>query len=314
MAKNLVNKVKVLIITSTIDCTVDYIIERYEKNVEFYRLNVDEFGKYEIDIGDNNHWCISYSNWMIKKEDVFSIYYRKPSLPDLNEFEKKYHNMISRDIIGIINGIVDDFDGKALTKPSILRKTENKIFQLLYAKKKNLLIPDSFIGNSLNRSTSFLNKKSIIKPITTGKVISQNNTEIYQTNYLRDLEDDISLTPIYLQEYMDKKYEVRLTIINGSLFPVRIDSKNKLDWRQNYDELAYSIIECPDKIKTQCLKLMKHFKLQFGAFDFIVNKKEEWIFLEINPNGQWLWLEQTLHLAISQKIVDYLTSEEKVKK
>ena len=46
----------------------------------------------------------------------------------------------------------------------------------------------------------------------------------------------------------------------------------------------------------------------FGAFDFIVTPELKWIFLEINPNGQWLWLEQSLKLDISQKIVEYLIS------
>lgn len=53
---------------------------------------------------------------------------------------------------------------------------------------------------------------------------------------------------------------------------------------------------------------MKDMNLSFGAFDYIVTLDDEWIFLEINPNGQWLWLEQSLDLDISQKIIDYLIS------
>ena len=49
-------------------------------------------------------------------------------------------------------------------------------------------------------------------------------------------------------------------------------------------------------------------KFAFGAFDFIVTPENEWIFLEVNPNGQWLWLEQSLSLDISKKILDNLIS------
>ena len=52
--------------------------------------------------------------------------------------------------------------------------------------------------------------------------------------------------------------------------------------------------------------MMDDFSLNFGAFDFIVTPDDEWIFLEINPNGQWLWLEQKLGINISKKIVEYL--------
>ena len=56
--------------------------------------------------------------------------------------------------------------------------------------------------------------------------------------------------------------------------------------------------------------MLKDFGLMFGAFDFIVDQNGDWIFLEINPNGQWLWLEKILGLPISKKIVDYLVCKE----
>ena len=52
--------------------------------------------------------------------------------------------------------------------------------------------------------------------------------------------------------------------------------------------------------------MMEDFNLIFGAFDFIVTPEDKWVFLEVNPNGQWLWLEQSLNLDISKKILDNL--------
>lgn len=299
-------KEKILIITSSIDCTVDYIIEKYGESVDFYRFDIDLFSGYEIVIGGNGHWSICCENWILEKKDIHSIYYRKPRLPKMDEYAYEYRSMIARDIIALINGIVDDFDGKVLTKPYILRKTENKVFQLLYAEKNGLLIPKSFIGNSNEIAGEFLSKKAIIKPITTGKIVGQEKIELYQTNYFTKFDEDISLTPIYLQEYENKNYEVRLTYINGTFFTVRIDSEDKLDWRKNYLGLKYSIIECPQMIADICIKMMKDFELNYGAFDFIINENGEWVFLEVNPNGQWQWLEQELQIPISKKIVEYL--------
>lgn len=56
-------------------------------------------------------------------------------LPDLRIYDPQYHLLIQRDIISIINGIVDSFHGKVITKPSILRKTENKVYQMVYVSK-----------------------------------------------------------------------------------------------------------------------------------------------------------------------------------
>lgn len=141
-----------------------------------------------------------------------------------------------------------------------------------------------------------------------GKIIKYNSEELFHTNYISNFDDDISLSPVYLQEYENKKYEVRLTVINSLLFAVRIDSEDKLDWRRSYDKIRYTLIECPKNIEILCLKILNDFGLVYGAFDFIVNENDEWVFLEVNPNGQWQWLEVELNLSISKEIINYLIS------
>ena len=305
-------KKKILIVTSSIDCTVDYLIEKYSSRLEFFRLNVDFLGKYEVSIGSEAGWCVldKEKNEYIRKDDIFSIYYRKPMFPDLKEYEKAYHQMIQSDIYAIIAGIVNSFEGKVLSKPYLLRKAENKVDQIIFAQKNNWIIPKSFIGNRTVSQMEYLQKKSIIKPLTTGKVYNDKVCEIYQTNIFTSPESSIDLTPIYLQEYIDKQYEVRLTIMNQIFFTVRIDTKNKVDWRKDYENHVYSLIDCPIDIQQKCLEMLSYYKLKFGAFDFIVTPNNEWVFLELNPNGQWLWLEKALNINISKEIINFLEETE----
>lgn len=296
---------KILIITSSIDETTTYIMNKYSNQVKFLRIDVDKFDQYKFNI-ENEGWMIANNNFQVSAEDIYAIYYRKPMLPDLKIFNSQYHGMIQRDIISVINGIVDSFPGKVLTKPYILRKTENKIFQIIYANKSHLKIPQSYIGNCKEKSIKFCESESIIKPITTGKTYGENGWELYQTSMFKGISQDISLTPVYLQSYISKQFEVRVTMVEQNVYSVRIDTKNKVDWRADYQNHQYSLISCPKSIIEKCYKMMKDFGLKFGAFDFIVTPENEWIFLEINPNGQWLWLEQSLGLDISKKIVEYL--------
>lgn len=298
---------RILIITSSVDETTTYIINKYHKEVDFFRVNVDRFNEYKFSI-ENEGWSISNGCFRITSEDIYSIYYRKPMLPDLSIYDSQYHLMIQRDIIAVINGIVDCFLGKVLTKPSILRKTENKIYQLMYASRNGFNIPQSYIGNSSEACIKYKKSKSIIKPITTGKTYGKNGWELYQTSIFKGVDEDIDFTPVYLQDYISKQFEVRITIVGRKIYPVRIDTKNQVDWRADYQNHRYTRITCPDDIIMKCYKLMDDFNLEFGAFDFIVTSDNEWIFLEVNPNGQWLWLEQSLKLDISKKIVEYLIS------
>lgn len=64
----------------------------------------------------------------------------------------------------------------------------------------------------------------------------------------------------------------------------------------------------PPNVEKQLLGLMKVLDLQFGAIDLIRTPNDEYIFLEINPNGQWLWIEDQLGLAVSRAIAEWLSN------
>ena len=95
---------KVLIITGSTDNTVDYVMNKYRKVAGFYRLDVDMFPKYEVILGGSKQWMISCDEWSLEKKELHSIYYRKPRLPNLDEYSNAYRGMIAKDIISLING------------------------------------------------------------------------------------------------------------------------------------------------------------------------------------------------------------------
>lgn len=298
---------KILIITSTVDFTVDYIIDRYKNKCEFYRINIDKFNEYEFDMNFEKGFNVKNRYWNINESEISSIYYRKPMLPDLSEFEPSYIKMISKDIIYFINGLVDSFKGKVLSKPCILRKTENKVYQIMIAKEVGFCFPESSIGTCKEKINGIIKKGGIIKPLTTGKMVNDNLCEIIQTSKINNIiKEDISMTPLYIQKYINKDCELRITIINDKVFAVKIKAYNNIDWRINQEKNEYELTSIPVQIEKKCFKMLEKMNLRFGAFDFIIDELGRYIFLEVNPNGQWLWLEEKLNLKISNEIVSYL--------
>lgn len=301
----------ILVITSSYDLTVDYMIDKFRNKTNFYRFNTDLFCDYEINISDFKGWTIRNRYWEISEIDIHSIYYRKPSLPKLNGYEEKYHSYMYNEMLSTIKGITEVFDGICLSKPSILNKSENKIYQLRIAEKVGFRTPKSLITNSSEQAKEFCKKrKSIVKPLSIGKITHGNRTSFIQTN-LVNLNTEISqleMSPVYFQEYMPKDYELRVTVVDDKFYSVRIDTNEKVDWRKKGSVNFYSIYELPENIKQKCLEMMKICNLKFGAFDFIVNEGE-YIFLEVNPNGQWYWLEEALKLDISDSIFHFLVGD-----
>ncbi|MEV6694876.1 hypothetical protein AB0M35_25705 [Micromonospora sp. NPDC051196] len=130
-----------------------------------------------------------------------------------------------------------------------------------------------------------------------------------------DLAEAVAHAPVLLQPYTEKAYELRVTAVNDQLFACRIDSQNtsrtKTDWRRydlaNTPHAAWGLDE---SVSRQLQKFMTLAGLRYAAFDFIVTPSGETVFVEVNPAGQFGWIEELSGLPISAAIADWLLSSE----
>ncbi|MFC5986990.1 MvdC/MvdD family ATP grasp protein [Marinicrinis lubricantis] len=301
---------RILVITQQKDATVQYMTENYKNEAQWFRLNVDDIENYEIEI-QSSGIRIKSNNDEIMGDEIEAVYYRKVAYPDLTTYDPEYHTLIQRELIGLVEGLVETLGRKCLSRPSILRRAENKIFQLHIAKNVGFQVPDSFITNAGIAATQFSKKQlTVVKPLATGTIVNRQGRGIIQTN-LVDTNypiEGLGVAPAYFQEYIRKNDgEYRITIIDRTVYAVEIRSSDPVDWRKSGAENDYRLVSVPDEVIVHCFHMMDLLGISFGAFDFI-KRGEEFFFLEVNPNGQWLWLEEKLNIPISRSIVTYLTT------
>lgn len=300
---------KILIITSSYDKTCDYIIKKYSE-LDFFRFDIDQFSEYRVTFTSKG-FQINSTNCYIDSLTCLSIYFRKPIMENLDGiFEDDYHSYIHKETYSMIEGIVESFRGVVLTKPSIMRRANNKIYQASIATDAGFISPEFSITNNITELNYFTNIKGIIKPLAIGEITKNSKKEFVQTNLIDSSykTDKFQYSPVYLQDYIDKEYEVRVTIVDKHIYPVKICSDNNVDWRKPNNKVIYEICLIPEEIKNSCFKFMKSCSMNFGCFDFIV-KNNIWYFLEMNANGQWAWLEIEMGLDISKSIIDFLTND-----
>ena len=105
---------------------------------------------------------------------------------------------------------------------------------------------------------------------------------------------------------------MRATFVGRKCFAVAIESQlmeeTQVDWRNGEHILQHTPIELPKDIENKCILLMERLGLNYGAIDIVLDKQGNYVFLEINPNGQWAWIEHLTGLPISKEIVKYLCS------
>jgi hypothetical protein len=185
-----------------------------------------------------------------------------------------------------------------------------KPFQLLAAMELGLRIPDSAIGNDVERvRQTFARLHSVVY-----KTLSPNVwTQVDLPGAARALPTtvlplagpawrDFSLSPGIVQQYIDKKYEVRVTVIGSELVAVGIDSQSeetsRIDWRTastySRPNVFFPIQTTPRAIRRKLMTYCERMDLDFCTFDFIVTPEDDWVFLEANQSGQFLFCEYAL--------------------
>ena len=136
---------------------------------------------------------------------------------------------------------------------------------------------------------------------------------IIYTNIVKSEDlDNVSLiqrNPCLFQEYIDKEYELRITALKDKVVGIAIHSQNseksKIDFRRyDFKNVRYEKVEFPDNVNDFCLNLLEHYKLSFGEIDMIFTPQGEYVFLELNPNGQWLWLEHYSGYPLTKDVAE----------
>lgn len=314
---------KILIITNENDITADFIVKQLKnKKASFYRLNTNQLGQFiDLCFDINKNEFLILDKALSERVDIThikAVYFRRPELSiDRNGLSDGEFNFIQNELFYTLEGLYKLLDGAFwLNNVRDIRNSENKIYQLLIAQKIGLAIPNSIITNNKERALAFYETQNdcIIKPIKSGLVMANEKEEgVIFTNKIKldvNNAERIEASPIYLQQHIEKKGDIRITIVGKEIFPAFIHSQDfdasKTDWRRANHPLGHSHINIPDSIKDLCLRLTKELNLNFAAIDFILDTQENFIFLEINPNGQWAWIEKRLNYNISESIANLL--------
>ena len=315
----------ILIVTTKADIATDYVVLELRKlGASFYRLNTEEFplNKTSSFFINNN---LSRFNWNVSNSDTISlhnlktIWFRRHRLPMMPKSVIEAHaEYCLRESDWYIRGFLYNQNVRWMSNPLNLIRAESKIVQLEYARRIGFRLPDTIITNDYDESLSFLKEQNydvIVKPLRLGYLdYGKRKTAIFTNKIDRTnlpTKKSLQLSPVIFQSHIKKAYDVRVTIIGGKVFTAAIDSQTEssaiVDWRRSKNpNLKHYKHELPRSIKLKCLQLMTNLGLNYGAINLILGKNNDYFFLEINPNGQYAWIEDTLKYPISRTIAKWL--------
>jgi glutathione synthase/RimK-type ligase-like ATP-grasp enzyme len=181
----------------------------------------------------------------------------------------------------------------------------NKLRQLQVAQTVELAVPETLVSNDPESIRAFLREHEergtifkSFRPVTWDE--GESVAALYTHRVTSDLlpsDAVLQVSPGIFQAYVPKAFEVRVTCMGAELFAAQLDSQRTragvLDWRlENVTDLPTRPLELPDEIAARCRALLMRLGLVFGCIDFIVTPDGEYVFLEVNQMGQFLWVEE----------------------
>jgi glutathione synthase/RimK-type ligase-like ATP-grasp enzyme len=197
---------------------------------------------------------------------------------------------------------------------------ENKLHQLAVAGRCGLAVPRTLVTNDPERFLDFyedcrgglISKRAVnLVPLVGGVAARPYTVSVRR----REAADGRAVRhgPVLFQEKVPKSVELRVTVVGARVFAAEIRSQDSVrqqtDWRHRPEygqERYYAEHRLPETVEQQCVRVVEALGLSFGAIDLILAPAGEYVFLEVNINGQWAYLEDMLGLPISDAIADLL--------
>jgi len=316
----------ILVISTSVDAATDAVVNYFDRHdVAYVRINTEDMpfcGCVSVAYQDKMapQIYINIHNQMDEPASSFhSIWYRRLRAPAPPEsMDPGVYDFSIRETRTTLIGTVFSNASKIMSPPESVWRAENKLFQLRVATDIGLSIPDTLVSNDPTMIRNFYSSTSqglVIKPVRTGYLVNQGESRSIYTNRFLDKHLDClqeaQYSPSIYQAFVDKTYDIRATYVGGHIFTAAIhsqtDNRALVDWRRTSNpDLPHSVHQLPSTLENNVRVLMKTLGLEYGAIDFVLDSGGRYYFLEVNPNGQWLWLDRLLELGITEAVSTWL--------
>lgn len=243
-----------------------------------------------------------------------AVWWRRPQVPDLATIgDPEVHAFTHNEWTEAINGLWQLIDGRWMNPPARDEVAARKALQLRVASELGFRIPRTLMTSDPDAARAFVEAQGLGRTIF--KTFSCTHAIWRETRLVREAElasiDTVRLGPVIFQEYIAGSADLRVTVVGRRIFPAMIDSRKTdypVDFRMSLGQSHTEATELPPEVQTRLLALMDRLGLVYGAIDLRRTPEGEYVFLEVNTAGEFLFVEERTGLPISRAIADWLAT------
>ena len=218
-------------------------------------------------------------------------------------------NLINNECKEALLGVMmSEFLGTWISSPFATMRAENKIVQLKVAQGMGFRVPRTLVSQNPDEIRKFckkLNNEVVVKPIK-GTSLQTVFTRKIAEQHLKS-DRSMKLAPAIYQEYIRGRKHIRAHCFGNSVYAALIESDD-LDWRENL-EIPFTIIDLEKKLVNLIQSVVRALGLKMGIIDLKLKDDHSPTWLEINPQGQFLFIEGLSGLELTSHFCKFLYSE-----
>jgi glutathione synthase/RimK-type ligase-like ATP-grasp enzyme len=268
----------------------------------------------------DDHPCITLGTHRLESDDV--LWLRQPDPPADGPPGTKAAASPHSSFFDALAYMLENLPVRCINRYSASRLVRNKAVQLRLAAGTGLKVPETLMANSPAAVREFFHRnphQAICKAFGTHVWQQQGSTDISVTEtFCLDREelpaDDEVFTyaPAIYQQMVRKQFDVRMVLMGERVYSFAVrTSANSLDWRHDaaLKKVSVELIATPAEVESGILRFAAATGVCTGSLDFAVDRNGEWWFLEINEQGQFLWLDDFCPQAqLLEKFCAFLTA------
>jgi len=315
----------ILILSNKWDITVDFVVRELKaRHAEFVRINTEDLTQDGIVFRfPGPSLLIGKGTKVLDLSRVTAIWCRRPGKPF--DFVPKEHRpsdaiqkFASDQWFACLEALELLSNVRWVNPPAASDQMESKLRQLQLASELGFDIPRTLVSNRGDEIRAFCKSEGgrIVAKALYAPLIEEPEQDFFVfSNVVTSADlldnDSLSLAPSIFQQMLSPKIDYRVTVIGDKVIVVRIapidDTRGEatLDWRTREANVKFETSDIPKPIEQLCRDFVTRAGLVFGAID-LVEHAGRFFFLEINPNGEWGWLEKTVGVPISSALCDVL--------
>lgn len=249
----------------------------------------------------------------IFSNDVSVVWYRRPGsvrvAPEIaDELDRSFaENEWQQALDGFFTAAF-----RRIVSPPLKQRAATKPLQLVHAIQAGLCVPETLITSNPEEALAFVSRHhgAVVHKAMTAPPHQFIDTRAWDANAERHIAD-LLLCPTMFQKRILGPADVRTTVVGQQLFSACIQTargRASVDSRLDMDAPC-TPYDLPRDIELAILRLMDDLGLMFGTVDLKLADNGEHVFLEVNPQGQFLYIEILTGLPISKALVDFLACE-----